>query len=62
MNNVMSGNKASLNSQTIDSIQSVKYYLNSVNKITCKIIGSKIFIHKPINRESAIRPRQSKPC
>lgn len=35
----MSDNRTSLNIETVDSCQTVNYYLNSVNESMCKIFG-----------------------
>lgn len=43
----MSENRTSLNIDTVDSIQTIKYYLNSLNKSTCEVFGSKNPTHEP---------------
>ena len=52
--NDMTENRTSLNIETVDSIQTIKYYLNSKDKTTCDLFGSKDPAHEPINRELAV--------
>lgn len=51
MNNIMTEKRSSLNIESLDSIQTIKYYLKSVNKSTCLMFGSKDPAHEPLQAD-----------
>lgn len=53
MGNIMTENRTSLNIESLDSVQTIKYYLLSKNNTTCEEFGSKEPMNEPIKRNFA---------
>lgn len=50
MDHFMTENRTSLNIESLDSLQTIKYYLNSVSASTCELFGSKDPLHEPMQQ------------